>query len=172
MEIKGMVYASLFACLTVVGAYIAIPIGPVPITLQTFFVLLAGSVLGSYLGALSMLVYVLLGLIGIPAFAKGTSGIAHLIGPTGGYLIGFIVCAYVVGLFIEKRGKTFLNNIIAMTIGSAIIYIFGVGWLSFSLKINIEKAIFIGMVPFLVGDFLKLVAASYLSTRIDIEVRK
>ena len=103
-ELRMMVFASLFAALTAAGAYIQIPMpfSPVPVTLQVFFVLLAGSILKSKWGSLSMIVYTLLGIAGLPVFAGGSSGIGVLLGPTGGYIVGFILAAYVIGKLSEK----------------------------------------------------------------------
>ena len=96
-------FASLFAALTAVGAYIAIPIGPVPIVLQNFFVYLTGLLLGSKWGATSVAVYLLAGICGLPVFAGGRGGIGHIIGPTGGYLIGFLPAVFVIGFIKEKK---------------------------------------------------------------------
>ena len=103
-ELRKMVFASLFAALTAAGAYIQIPIpfSPVPVTLQVFFVLLAGSMLKSKWGSLSMVVYTLLGVAGLPVFAGGSSGMGVLLGPTGGYIFGFILAAYLIGKLSEK----------------------------------------------------------------------
>jgi biotin transport system substrate-specific component len=98
-----MVYASMFGSLTAIGAYIMIPLPPVPITFQTLFLNLAGALLGGYLGALSQVVYILLGVIGLPVFAGGKAGLGVLLGPTGGYLFGFVLAALVVGKGYRRR---------------------------------------------------------------------
>ena len=97
MKTRDLAMVGLFAALTAIGAWISIPIPPVPFTFQVLFVLLAGAVLGSARGGLSQIVYVLLGVIGLPVFAGGASGPGVLFGPTGGYIFGFIVAAFVVG---------------------------------------------------------------------------
>src|SRR3989338_2599379 len=104
-KLKGMVFAALFAALTGAVAWFKIPLPftPVPITLQTLMVLLSGAVLGAYYGGLSMIVYLILGAIGLPVFAGGSSGIPALLGPTGGYLLSYPVAAFVVGKMIEKK---------------------------------------------------------------------
>src|SRR3989344_6465707 len=103
-QIKGMVFAALFAALTGAVAWFKIPLPftPVPITLQTLMVLLSGAMLGPYYGTLSMIIYLILGVIGLPVFAGGSSGVAALFGPTGGYLFSYPVAAFVVGLFAAK----------------------------------------------------------------------
>ncbi|MCL0105994.1 biotin transporter BioY [Thermodesulfovibrionales bacterium] len=101
-----MVFSAMFAALTALGAFITIPIGPVPITLQPFFIHLGALLLGGYLGALSQFIYVLVGVMGLPVFSGGGSGIGHLLGPTGGYLIGFIVGGgYLTGRLAEMKKK-------------------------------------------------------------------
>src|SRR6266850_109359 len=120
-----------FSLLTALAAQIVIPIGPVPITGQTFAVLLTGALLGSRLGALAMIAYLIEGASGLPFFSGGTGGIAHLLGPTGGYLIAFPAAAYVTGAFAENGwDRHFLTAAAAMAIGSAIIMLSGWAWFS------------------------------------------
>src|SRR3972149_8733623 len=101
-KLRWMVLASLWAALTAVGAYIHVPIGPVPIVLSTLFVLLSGLLLGSRWGLTSMCLYLLVGAIGMPVFAGGKGGLAHFLGPTGGYLFGFLFASWITG-FISER---------------------------------------------------------------------
>ena len=122
-----MAYASMFGSLTAVGAYIMIPLPPVPITMQTLFVSLAGALLGGYLGALSQVVYILLGVIGLPVFAGGKAGFGVLIGPTGGYLIGFIVGAFIIGKLTSLHRDPGLFWLMgAMVAGIGIVYTLGI----------------------------------------------
>ncbi len=158
-QLKLMVYAALMATLTAVGAYIAIPIGPVPIVLQNLFVMLAGLLLGGRWGLTSIGVYLLAGAIGLPVFAGGTGGIGKFVGPTGGYLLGFAAAAYVIGLISQKGRGSVVYDILAMIIGTFIIYGFGVPWLKFVTGMSISKAAAVGMLPFLIGDGLKIAAA-------------
>jgi len=102
-SLRGMVYASMFGAMTAVGAWLIIPFPLVPITLQTLFLNLAAALLGGYLGALSQIIYISLGIIGLPVFAGGKAGFGVLMGPTGGYLAGFIAGAYLMGKLVEKR---------------------------------------------------------------------
>lgn len=167
-SLRGMVYASMFGALTAIGAYIIVPLPPVPITLQTLFLNLAGALLGGYLGALSQVVYILLGVIGLPVFAGGKAGLGVLIGPTGGYLFGFVLAAFVVGKLIAVRKKPGLVwTIVSMLIGMLIIYSLGVFQLTLVAKLSVEKAIAIGALPFIPGDAVKIVLAAliYLKTR-------
>lgn len=147
----------LFAFLTALGAYIYIPLPftPVPITLQTLFVLLSAVNLGPIRGALAQTLYLLLGVFGVPFFAGGVSGIAVLFGPTGGYLVGFILATALVGVIYRKRSSS-LSLILGLLAGEFVIFLFGVLFLSFYMKITISKAIVLGLVPFIPGESLKV----------------
>lgn len=158
-QLKRMVYASLMAALTAAGAYIAIPIGPVPIVLQNLFIMLAGLLLGGRWGLISVAVYLLAGAVGLPVFAGGTGGVGKFVGPTGGYLLGFAAAAYLTGLISEiGRGRVAID-VLAMVAGTLIIYAFGVSWLKVATGMSFSKAFAVGMLPFLIGDALKIAAA-------------
>jgi len=138
---------------------IPLPFTPVPITGQTFAVLLVGAVLGSRRGAASLLLYLFEGSLGLPVFAGGVGGLVHFLGPTGGYLLGFIAAAYLVGRLAERgMDHRFHTAVLIFLAGEAAIYLCGVTWLSFYL--GLPKAIVAGLLPFIVGDALKLVAAA------------
>jgi len=158
-----VVLALGFACLTAASAQISFWIGPVPVSGQTFAVLLSGAVLGSRLGALSQLSYLVIGLTGIPYWFSlgGAPGIARLIGPTGGYLLGFVACAFVVGLLVERGwGKNIWKTGIAMVAGSMVMYVFGLSWLS--IYVSDSMLLQAGLYPFVVGDIIKIIAAATL----------
>lgn len=158
---------SLFAALTAAGSFVTFPLYPVPITLQTFFTYLAGGVLGGRLGALSQLIYVLLGGAGLPIFAGGRAGFGVLAGPTGGYLIGLILSAFVIGRLCEtKQNPNFAWILTSMIIGTAIIYIVGVIQLSLWMRTSIAQTILWGILPFLVGDSVKILMASLVILKI------
>jgi biotin transport system substrate-specific component len=128
---------------------IPLPFTPVPITGQTFAVLLVGAVLGSRRGA---------GLLGLPVFAGGASGLTYLLGPTGGYLVGFVVAAGLVGLMAAHGlDRRIPSALLAFLAGEIVIYLFGVAWLSVFL--GIPHAIVAGLLPFLLGDAIKLALA-------------
>ena len=167
LSTRQMILISLFAALTAVGAFISIPIYPVPLTLQTLFTLLAAMTLGSVMGASSQIIYVLLGVIGLPVFAGFKAGIGILFGPTGGFLFGFIISAYVIGKIIEvKKEKNIFYYFLAGIIGTIILYIIGITQLSLITGIGIKKAIAVGMLPFLPGDILKIIAASFIASKL------
>ncbi|MDJ0961528.1 MAG: biotin transporter BioY [Acidimicrobiia bacterium] len=156
-----------FALLTALAAQITIPLPftPVPITGQTFAVLLAGAALGSRLGATSQGLYWALGATGLPFYADGGGGWQAATGATAGYLAGFIVAAYVVGFLAERQqDRNVATAIPAFLTGSAIIYLFGVGWLWYSVDtfVTAEAAMAAGLTPFIVGDLIKIALAGVL----------
>jgi biotin transport system substrate-specific component len=162
---RSIVLVTGGALLTAVCAQISIPIpgDPVPITGQTFAVLLTGAALGARRGALSQLLYVSLGLIGLPVYADGTSGTSVVFGATGGYLIGFIIAAWVVGRLAEARlDRTPVQALPMFTIGSLIIFAVGVPWLAVSAGVSLARAIELGFVPFIPGGIIKALAAAAL----------
>ena len=139
---------------------IPLPFTPVPLTGQTFAVLLVGATLGSTRGAASMLLYIALGALGLPVFAGGASGMTYLSGATLGYLVGFVMAATVIGLLAERGlERSVRTSILPFLIGTIIIYVCGVAWLTIMLG-SLNQAIAAGLLPFLIGDAIKLIAAS------------
>lgn len=166
-SIRGMVYASMFGAMTAIGAWIIIPFPLVPLTLQTLFLSLAAALLGGYLGALSQIIYVCLGIIGLPVFAGGKAGFGVLMGPTGGYLAGFILGAFIMGTLIERRERPGFAWIAgSMFAGLIAIYALGVAQLMMAAMLTLEKALLVGVVPFLIGDTIKILAATYITLKI------
>jgi len=154
--------------LVAICAQFVVPFYPVPVTGQTFGVLLTGMLLGSKRGSLALVAYVAEGIAGLPVFYGGRTGPGQLIGPTGGYLIGFIVAAFVAG-WLAERGwdRRFATAAAAMVVGNVVIYFFGVAWLAYIYQIGVawlpniplrpvDAALVDGMVKFLPGDFLKI----------------
>jgi len=151
----------VFSLLTALAAQIVIPVGPVPITAQSFAVLLTGALLGSRLGAMAMIVYLLEGASGLPFFYGGHGGITHLLGPTGGYLVAFPAAAFVTGAFAENGwDKRFLTAVAAMAAGSAIIIVAGWAWFSFVTHTAPGVAFKVSVAPFLIGDVVKIMLAA------------
>jgi len=150
----GALFVALFAQIKII-----LPITPVPFTGQTFAVLLVGATLGSKRGVKSMLLYILIGALGFPVFAGGASGISYIGGATFGYLLGFIVSAYFVGKTAERGlERNWRTSALPFLLGIFIIYLFGAGWLT--LLFGFEKALMLGVIPFLIGDALKLILAA------------
>jgi len=159
VSLRMTVYASLMAALTAAGAFLAIPIGPVPIVLQNLFIFLAGLLLGPVWGTASVGVYLLAGILGLPVFAGGVGGIGKFAGPTGGYLLGFLPAVCVIG-FISNVSKTnMVRDLLGMICGSLIIYACGLSWLRILTGMTLGKTLAVGMYPFLPGDALKMAAA-------------
>lgn len=164
MKTKKMILCALFAALTAVCSMISIPLPftPVPINLATLSVFLAGGLLGSRYGALSQLVYVLLGAIGLPVFHSFTGGLGILTGPTGGYIIGYVAAAWLIGFLSEKLGRVYYKNMISMTAGLAVCYTLGTVWFMYITSTGLAAALMLCVVPFLLGDAIKIVAGSIL----------
>lgn len=177
--VRDAVLVSLAVLFTAASAQVSIPLGftPVPLTLQTFAVLLTGAVLGMRRSALSMGLYWVAGLVGLPFYQGGKGGWSEGTGSTMGYLVGFIVAAAVVGMLAERRhDRTFATSLPAMVMGSAIIYAFGASWLAMHLNIGLAigepNAIELGVAPFLVGDALKALAAAACTSTVWATLRR
>lgn len=150
-----------FACLTALLAQVSFWVGPVPITGQTFAVLLAGAILGSIRGALSQAAYLAIGATGIPFWFAlgGPPGIARLLGPTGGYLFGFVAAAFITGWLAEQGwDRKIWTAALAMLAGNIIIYLFGLIWLAHFVPTN--SVLKLGLYPFIAGDIIKIVTAA------------
>ena len=144
--------------LLAISAKVQVPFWPVPVTMQTFVVLILGITYGSRLGAFTGGLYLLEGAIGLPVFATG-SGVMYLLGPTGGYLVGFAVAMYVVGLLAERKlDRSVFQIIVTMLVGEVIIFVFGVGWLA--RIIGLEQAISVGLKPFLLVELFSIALAA------------
>ncbi len=135
---------------------IPLPISPVPISLTNFAIYLAIYVLGTKRGILSYVIYLLIGLVGLPVFSAFTGGPGKLLGPTGGYLIGFLPMALICGIFIEKSQKRDLH-FIGMVIGTVIAYVFGTAWLAWQAEMTFGAALAAGVIPFIPGDLAKII---------------
>jgi biotin transport system substrate-specific component len=160
----SVIGVTTFALLTWIGAYIYIPLHftPIPITLQTFFVFLSGAILGKKLGAISQIVYSCMGILGMPIFAAGGFGVLYILGPTGGYILGFIASSWVIGYMI--RGNNATGSIItAFITGSVVYFTLGAGWLIFGLGLSWKDAFLLGVLPFIPGCGLKIAAATIVT---------
>ncbi len=169
MSLRRKMLVSLFAALICVSSFIILPIGPVPVTLQVFFIVLTGAVLGPKMGALSVVLWILLGTFGLPVFAGGKSGPMALLGPTGGYMPGFAICAWIVGLLTEKQTSSRLRIGLAMVLGMIVAYAIGLaGFMaSFALflqkPMTVQQALAIAVYPFVLFDLAKIVLAAWMT---------
>lgn len=153
------VAASLFAALITVGAYVAIPVGPVPIVLQNLFVFLVALLLPPRWAASSVGVYLLAGALGLPVFAGGGAGLGHFAGPTGGYLVAYLPASAVIAFIARAGAGRAATDAAAVVVGGLCVYAVGVPWLKAVLGLDWSAALTAGMLPFLVGDAVKAAAA-------------
>ena len=141
---------------------IQIPGTPVPISFTNLAIYITLYVLGMKDGTISYLIYLLLGVVGLPIFSSFTGGPAKLAGPTGGYLIGFIFMALIAGFFIDRFPKKYWFHVIGMVLGTAVCYLFGTVWLCYQMKIGFIAGLWAGCIPYLPGDGVKIVISVIL----------
>jgi biotin transport system substrate-specific component len=155
--VKRTVIVSLFSALIAAGAFIKVPLPPVPITLQTLFVLICGLLLPLKLSLSSLLVYLFLGIVGLPVFTSG-GGIAAFTGPTGGYMVGMIPAVIALSFF--RKSDRIWSYAAGCVVATLLIYIPGLLWLKHSLNLGWPQTLLSGLVPFIVGDVIKIAVAS------------
>ena len=159
--------ALMAAVLCIIGPFV-IPIGMVPMSLTNMIICLAVLLLNKKRATISVAIYLLIGFIGLPVFAGFTGGVGKLLGPTGGFLIGYLALSWISGMILEKNEK---SKILALSIGTISLYIFGTIWLMLQSKLGFVTAISIGVLPFLVFDVLKIVVAVILNNSIKKRIR-
>lgn len=166
---RKLVLSSLFTALIAAGAIFSLPLPPPlpPLTLAVFFALLAGLVTGPVWGAAAAGLYLFLGSIGLPVFANGSGGLGHFAGPTGGFLAGYLGAAFVAGLVADRRNWTFFRATIGAFAGVTVLYTIGLPWFRAVIDARPDRdlslvAAFMVMLPYLVGDLLKALAAASL----------
>ncbi len=160
--VRAIVLIAAGSVLMTVSAKLTVPFWPVPLSMQTFAALLIGAAYGWRLGGITVFAYLAQGAMGVPVFAGAGAGLPYLLGPTGGYLLGFAIGAVVVG-WLAERGwdRRVLTTLAAMVIGNLVIYALGVGWLT-TIVGSVERAFALGLLPFLLGDALKIALATAL----------
>ncbi|MCM3601028.1 biotin transporter BioY [Robertmurraya korlensis] len=162
LKLRMMIVTALFAAIIGVMAQITIPLPLVPITGQTLAIGLAATILGSRYGTLSVILYLIIGSAGVPVFAEFSGGVSKLIGPTGGYLVGFIPTAFLIGWFMEKRGFNFKNAVIANSIGTLVTLALGTAWLKVAAELSWSAALAGGFTPFIIVGLIKAILASWI----------
>lgn len=169
IKTKEIIFCALFAALTAILSQISIPLPftPVPINLATIAVCLGAGLLGAKLGAMSQIVYVIIGAIGVPVFANFTGGLGVVVGPTGGYIIGYIVATILIGVIINKLGKGIYTYMIAMGIGILGCYVLGTAWFMYLTKNGLVEALLMCVVPFVIGDVFKIILSAFLVKRLE-----
>lgn len=149
-----------------------LPFSPVPISLTNLAIYFSIYVLGMKKGTLSYLIYLLIGFVGLPVFSSFTSGPAKLLGPTGGYLIGFILMALICGFFIDKWSNRMPLCFLGMVIGTAVCYLFGTLWLAYQASMSFSAALAAGVIPFIPGDLAKIIIAMLAGPQIRKRLKK
>ena len=166
LSIKNIAIIGVVTAIICVLGPLSIQIGPVPISFTNLAIYLGLYILGTKRGTISYLVYLLLGLVGVPVFSAFTAGPQKLFGPTGGYLIGFIPLAIIAGVFIEKSGRKFVLSMVGMILGTAVCYVFGTVWLAFQAHYTFAQALAAGVTPFILGDLIKMVVVALIAPQI------
>ena len=162
----AMAVTALMTAVTCILAPLSIPIGPVPISLTNLVIYFSLFILGTKKGTISYLIYLLIGLVGIPVFSGFTSGPGKLFGPTGGYLIGFIPLALIAGFFINHFHNKKALSFLGMILGTAVCYALGTSWLAIQAHMGFQAALMAGVIPFLPGDFIKMILALLIAPQI------
>lgn len=173
-KMKTMALIALMAAVTcILGPLsLAIPFSPVPISFTNLAVYFTIYVLGTKRGTASYIVYLFLGLIGLPVFSAFSGGPGKLFGPTGGYLIGFIFMAIISGLFIEKWENNRILHLVGMILGTIVCYILGTGWLAFQTGMDFKAALMAGVIPFIPGDLAKIILALLIGPVLRKQLKK
>lgn len=176
---RNLVLCAMCAAVTCILAPLSIPMaGGVPISLATFAVMLAGVLLGGSLGAISQLIYVLLGAVGLPVFAGWTGGLGNVLGMTGGYIIGYIPCAWLTGLIYKKFGGNAIRPVkiifmvLGMIAGTIALYVIGTAWFIFVTGMDLKASLAACVLPFIPGDFIKMAAVVLISLPMEPAIRK
>ena len=161
-----MTVCALMAAVTCVLGPISIPIGPIPISLTMVAIFMAVFLLGPVYGSISYVIYFLLGLVGLPVFSGGAGGLGKVVGPTGGYLIGFLFLAIITGIFIQKFLDKWYMILLGMIIGDAVNYIFGTAWFVISTGNTLQRALELCVYPFILIDLIKMIVSLVLGLAI------
>lgn len=166
MKTKDMTLIAVMAALICIAGPLTVPLGPIPLTLANFAVYLTGAVLGAKLGPVAVLIYLLLGMVGVPVFSGFSGGVQKLLGPTGGYLIGDLPCAFIIGLGV-KPGETSPAQKwklpLFMVLGAVALYTLGTLWFMFQSGNGLAASLAMCVTPFLPADVIKIAAASLLA---------
>ena len=176
---RNLVLCAMCAAITCILAPLSIPLaGGVPVSLATFAVMLSGVLFGGPLGALSKLIYVLLAAVGLPVLAGWTGGLGIVLGMTGGYIIGYIPCAWLTGLIYKKYGETakkpvkILFMILGMTAGNIVLYVIGTAWFMFITEMTLEASLAACVIPFIPGNIIKMAAVIIIGLPVENAIRR
>lgn len=171
-KIKSIAFTGILAAVLCVLAPISFPVGAIPVSLATFAVYVIACSTDLKHSVISVVIYILIGAAGLPVFSSFTGGFQRIAGLTGGYLIGYIPCAFVIGLLVKKyENKKFIYPL-SMVLGTAVCYSIGTAWYSFQTKSDFSAALLVCVVPFLVGDVIKIAAASCIGIALRKRLKK
>lgn len=166
MSTRQLTLIGVMTAVTCVLGPLSLPIGLVPISLTNLAIYFAVYILGRKRGTISFMVYLLIGLIGLPVFSGFSGGFPKLAGPTGGYLIGFIFMAFISGIFIDKFQDKIYMCFLGMVLGTIVTYLFGTAWLAYVANMPFNKALTVGVLPFIPGDLVKMIIAALIGPQI------
>lgn len=173
-KISSLTIIGLFAAIMCILGPLSliIPVSPVPISFTNLAICLTVIILGWKKGTISYLVYLMIGFVGVPVFSGFTAGPAKLLGPTGGYLIGFIFLSLIAGYFVDKFPGKVPMYIVGMFLGTLVLYGFGTSWLAYQASMNFEAALFAGVIPYIPGDIIKIAIAALVGPTIKNRLTK
>jgi len=165
-NVYDMVSIGVMASIICILGPIPIPIGVVPISFTNLAIYFALYIVGMKKGTISYLIYMLIGFLGVPVFSGYAGGPLKIVGPTGGYIIGFIFMALIAGFFIDTYFEKWYLCVVGMVLGTVVCYLFGTAWLAYQLKISIGYALSLGVIPFIPGDLTKILIAAFIGPQI------
>ena len=165
-SVRQLTVTGVMTAVTCILAPFSLPIGPVPISVMTFIIYLTMYLLGMKMGTVSCMIYLLLGFVGVPVFAGYTGGAGKLLGPTGGYLIGYLFLTLVGGFIMEKMAFKRIWCMVGTIVGTAVLYLFGTVWFMILMKCEFTYALSACVIPFLIGDLTKIVLAELVGQEI------
>ena len=165
-DTRRLVFCALFTALIAIFSQLQLPIGPVPVSLATLGVMLCGLLLGWKYGALAVGAYILLGAVGVPVFAGFQGGAGRLLGPTGGYIVGYLFYALLSGLNIPRLQERFWGRCVLLLLGTAVCYGLGTAWFMHMSGRTFAESLSLCVIPFLPGDAAKIALASFLTPRL------
>ena len=166
ISVRDMVFTALFTAVLCAVAPFSISLGPIPLTFATLMIYLAAGTLGWKYGALSVLLYVIIGAIGIPVFSNFEGGFHKIAGVTGGFIIGYILCALAAGLVIEAFRETVWSYVLGMVAGTVLLYACGTAWFIFQTGNSLAVSLILCVTPFLIGDTIKIVLACIITPKL------
>lgn len=172
MNVIMLTFTAMMVAILCVLAPFSIPLSKVPISMATFIVYLAGIILGTKYAVICVIVYLLIGSVGLPVFAGGASGIGILAGPTGGYLVGYLFIAFFTGLFVKIGKNKIMLTLAGMIIGTLVCYTLGTIWLGIQLSLPPMAALMAGVIPFVPGDIIKIVVSILVTAPLKSQLRK